>query len=98
MLGNIIKMYRIGKELGLTRREIKKILLFDNSKHPIFYNLLIIIALVLLLIFSIYSIRTILAYVFRNTYARGTMYSTINIKDFQNRDHLLKKFIQTIKR
>lgn len=94
MLGSIIKIYRTGKELGLTRKEIKKILLFDNSKRPKVYNILLLIALLALFIFSILSMTTVLGYVFENTYARGTLYATINTKDFQNKERLVNKLLQ----
>lgn len=85
MINNIISFYKIGKELGLTKREINRILLFDKSKNSKLYNVLFFIVLFLLLIFFVYSVITVKIYVSQNTYARGTFYSTIRIKDFQEK-------------
>lgn len=83
MIDDIIRLYKVGKELGLTRKEISKILLFDNTKRPRVYNLLLLLILFLIIIFSVFSVHVLSRYVANNTYARGTLYSTIRIKDFK---------------
>ena len=83
MIGDIIRLYRIGRELGLSKKDLNRILLFDDTKRPRVYTLLLFLILFLILIVSIFSTFTIQSYVFKNTYARGTMYSTIQIKDFK---------------
>ena len=82
MINDIIRLYKVGKELGLTRKEINKVLLFDKSKRPIFYNFLLLLILLLIIIFSVFSVLTLSRYVANNTYAKGTLYSTIEVKDF----------------
>lgn len=95
MFDEIISLYKIGKELGLTKKEINKILLFDNSKYPRHYNLLLFLILLLIIILGVFSVFTISRYVASNTYARGTKYSSIGVKDFQKgtKNRKIKKFI-----
>lgn len=83
MIDDIIRLYKVGKELGLTKKEINKVLLFDKSKRPIFYNILLFLVLFLFLIFSLTFALITRSCINSNTYARGTLYSTIEIKDFQ---------------
>jgi len=68
-------------ELGLNKKEIKKVFLFDNSKHYILYTILLIVSIVafgiLMIILGIQA--------FRNTYPSGTLYSTVKKKDFNRR-------------
>jgi len=85
MFDEVISLYKIGKELGLTRKEINKILLFDNSKHPKHYNLLLFLVLLLIIILGLFSVFTLSRYVASNTYAQGTAYSTVKIKEFKKR-------------
>ncbi|MFX1323245.1 MAG: hypothetical protein ACFFAQ_16550 [Promethearchaeota archaeon] len=82
MIDDIIRLYKVGKELGLTRKEINKVLLFDKSTRPRVYNFLLLLVLFLFLIFSVFFVLTIRSYIDSNTYARGTLYSTIEGKDF----------------
>ncbi len=97
MIGDIIRFYRIGKELGLTKKDLNRILLFDDTKRPKVYNLLLFLILFLILIISIFSTFTIQNYVAKNTYARGTLYSTIQIKDFkkENKNRIIRNLIKS---
>ena len=78
MFKDFFQLYQIGKELGLNKKEIKKVFLFDNSKHFILYTILLIVSIVafeiLMIILGIQA--------FRNTYPSGTLYSTVKKKDF----------------
>jgi len=96
LIDDIIRLYRIGRELGLTKKELNKILLFDNTKRPKVYTLLLFLILFLIFIFSIVSTFTIQNYVFKNTYARGTLYSTIQIKDFkkENKNRIIRNIVK----
>lgn len=81
MFEKIFQIYKIGKELGLNKKEINKILLFENSKHPTLYLVLMILAIIatgaLVIIFGIT--------IAKNTYPAGTLYSTVKKKDFKNK-------------
>ncbi|MFX1476850.1 MAG: hypothetical protein ACFFCI_01845 [Promethearchaeota archaeon] len=82
MYKEIIQFYRIGKELGLSRREINKFLLTgSNDRHSLRLSLIIvaIIASILIGVFIIISGLSIS----RNTYPTGARYSTIKGKDFR---------------
>lgn len=96
MIGDIIRLYRIGRELGLTKKELNRILLFDDTKRPKVYTLLLFLILFLILIVSIFSTFTIQSYVAKNTYARGTLYSTIQIKDFkkESKNRIIRNLIK----
>jgi len=79
MLGNFFQLYKIGKELGLSKKEINRIFLFDDNRNPLFFKILMIIISVFLGIFVI--ILGIEAS--RHIYPAGTLYSTVKIKDFK---------------
>ncbi|MHA1319795.1 MAG: hypothetical protein ACTSQ1_08260 [Promethearchaeota archaeon] len=79
MMKDIIQLFKIGKELGLSKKEINRVLIFDNSKHTLLYKSLLIIS------FIFFSIIIIILGIeaSRNTYAAGTFYSTVKEKDFK---------------
>ena len=81
MLGNFFQLYKIGKELGLTKKEINRVFLFDDSRYPLFYKILMIIVFIflgtLIVILGIEGSRHI--------YPAGTLYSTVKINDFKTK-------------
>ncbi|MFX0027555.1 MAG: hypothetical protein ACFE8M_14230 [Candidatus Hermodarchaeota archaeon] len=81
MFKEIFQFYKIGKELGLNKKEINKILIFDNTKHPTLYLVLLIIAIV-----ATGVIAVILGIVIsRDVYPQGALYSIVKRKDFKKR-------------
>lgn len=79
MMKDIIQLFKIGKELGLSKKEINRVLIFDNSKHTLLYRSLLIISFIFFgIIIIILGIEAS-----RNTYAAGTFYSTVKKKDFK---------------
>ena len=79
MLVNLFQLVKIGKELGLSKKEISKVLLFNNTKNPVLYTILMIIAIIFSgIIFIIVAIT-----VARNIYPAGALYSTVKTKDFK---------------
>ncbi|MFX1495871.1 MAG: hypothetical protein ACFFBZ_16425 [Promethearchaeota archaeon] len=94
MIGDLIRLYRIGRELGLTKKEINRILLVDDTKRPKGYTLLLFLVLFLGLIVSIVIAFTLLNYVGKNTYPTGTRYSTVQINDFKKKrkNYVIGKF------
>jgi hypothetical protein len=83
MIENIINIFKIGKELGLTKREISSLFFFKNSKHGILSIVLFIFLVVLT--FTTLVVLIVFAYIQieRNTYPTGSRYSTVKIKDFR---------------
>ena len=81
MIKDFFQIYKIGKELGLNKKEIKSIFLFNNTKHSLLYTVLIIISIVT------FGILIILLgiQISRNLYPSGTLYSTVKEKDFIKR-------------
>jgi hypothetical protein len=86
MLENLFQLYKIGKELGLSKKEINRVFLFDDSRYPLFYKILMIIVFIFLGIFVI--ILGIEAS--RHIYPAGTLYSTVRIKDFRAKNDSIK--------
>ena len=82
MLENFFQLYKIGKELGLSKKEINRVFLFDDSRNPLFLKILMIIVSIVLGIFVI--ILGIEAS--RHIYPAGTLYSTVKIKDFDKKN------------
>ena len=80
MIGNFIRIYEIGRELGLTNKEIKSLRYFNNPKHATLSKLKMII---IIITFSVISIMIFYILINRNTYPAGTKYSTVKIEDFQ---------------
>jgi len=79
MMKDKIQLFKIGKELGLSKKEINKVLIFGNSKHTLLYKSLLIISFIFFgIIIIILGIEAS-----RNTYAAGTFYSTVKEKDFK---------------
>jgi len=81
MLEKNFQLNKIGKELGLSKKEINKVLLFGNSRYSILYIMLMIMTFifvgVIILIIGIEASRHI--------YPAGTLYSTVKIKDFKGK-------------
>jgi len=81
MLENLFQLYKIGKELGLGKKEINRVFLFDDFKYPLFFKILMIILFTFLGIFII-----VLANRFsEHIYPTGALYSTVRIKDFDKK-------------
>ena len=78
---DLIQLYKIGKELGLSKKEVNKVLFYDNIKNKV------ILLIILIIIFSIvgYFIILFIESTTHNTYPSGTRYSTVKIKDFDKR-------------
>ena len=88
MFKDFFQLYQIGKELGLNKKEIKKIFLFDNSKSFKYLAILLIV-----FIFSITIIIIILSEV-TNTYPSGSYYSTVKNKDFKRRKRIQLRILR----
>lgn len=89
MFKNIFQLYKTGNKLGLSKKEINKLLLFRNSKHSTLYTVLLIISVValgfLIIILGIEAARNTI----NNTYPSGTLYSTVKENDFKKYKNIL---------
>ena len=83
MFENLFQLFKIGKELGLNKKEIRNILLFDNTKNPTLYTILMIIGIILSGIVIIFIVIVIV----RNAYPAGALYSTVKTKDFKDKSN-----------
>ena len=81
MMKDLIQLHKIGKELGLTKKEINKVLFYDKGKNKV------ILLIISIIIFSIvgYFIVLFIESTINNTYPSGTKYSTVKIKDFDKK-------------
>ena len=81
MTKDFIQLYKIGKELGLSKKEVNKVLFYDNVKKSV------ILLIILIIMFSIvgYFIGLFIESTISNTYPSGTKYSTVKIKDFDKK-------------
>ena len=81
---DIFQLYEIGKELGLSRKEINSTLLFKN-RYPLILALILII---FLSVFAIFFWNVALILYARSTepvYPSGAEYSSISLKDFKDK-------------
>lgn len=85
MIVDIIKFYEVGKQIGLTKKEIIQILIFDNSKHTWLWRFLLILFMLLIIIGWFNSLIFLTRKINENVYPTGTMYSTVKIKDFKKK-------------
>ncbi len=78
---DLIQLHKIGKELGLSKKEINKVLFSDNIKNRT------ILLIIFIITFSIvaYFIGLFIESTINNTYPSGTKYSTVKIKDFDKK-------------
>jgi hypothetical protein len=78
---DLIQLHKIGKELGLSKKEINKVLFSDNIKNRT------ILLIIFIITFSIvaYFIGLFIESTISNTYPSGTKYSTVRIKDFDKK-------------
>lgn len=84
MLKDLFQLYDIGKELGLTRKEINHVLFFEK-RSPLILSILLII---ILTVFAFLFWNVALSVFIRSTdtvYPRGTLYSSISLKDFKDK-------------
>ena len=83
MFKDILRYYKLGKQLGLSRKEINKIFIFDNTNHPTLYLTLMIVGIIL------FGVVMVLLGVFimQRTYlSSGALYSTVKEKDFKQKN------------
>lgn len=82
MIYNIVSIYKIGKELGLTKKEIFSLFFFKKSRHGAFSIVLCVFLIIITVTFLSFLIVLSYIYIEKNIYTTGTKYSTVKIKDF----------------
>jgi hypothetical protein len=82
MITDIFKLYQIGKDLGLSKKEINARLLFDKNFR---FKFIFIITMIIIFVLWIVSLTMLNITIARNTYGRGTLYSTVSIHDFKKK-------------
>ena len=84
MKRELFPLYKIGRELGLNKKEIDKVFFYNNFKERNYEGIVIIIMLLFIGLLIFVSSLSIPPYVPKNnTYQTGTLYSTVKIKDFK---------------
>jgi len=88
MFKDLTQLYSIGKELGLNKKDINRILVFQK-KHILFFITLIIIIALSVIAFFVWDFVA-LSYLSNSnsTYGHGTFYSSISIKDFRKKNEI----------
>ena len=79
-----MELHKIGKALGLTRKEINNVIFFEK-RYPLLLSILLII---ILSVFAIFFWNVALSLYIKSTepvYPRGTLYSSISPKDFKDK-------------
>ena len=85
MIIDIIKFYKVGKELGLNKKEINQIMIFDNRKDPFLWRFLLFVVMLLIMIGWFNSLLFITQKINQNVYPSGALYSTVKLKDFKKK-------------
>ncbi|MFX1323242.1 MAG: hypothetical protein ACFFAQ_16535 [Promethearchaeota archaeon] len=80
MFKELVKFFEIGKELGLSKKEISRVFLFEGT-HSVLYKLLLV------LFFVVVSVVVVIAIIFisRALYPSGALYSTVKLNDLKKK-------------
>ena len=90
MKGELIQLYKIGRELGLAKKEINKVFSYNDFKGKDLGRIVLILIIFFigfLIVLATFSAIPNSPYIppSNNTYQTGTLYSTVRIKDFNER-------------
>ena len=81
---DIFQLYEIGKELGLSSKEINSTLLFKNQ-----YPLILALMIIIILMFFAFIFWDIALLLYMRTtepvYTEGTFYSSVSLKEFKDK-------------
>ncbi len=78
MMKDLIQLYEIGKELGLSKKEMNTVLFHNNNKNRVIFLIIFIILFSSVGYLLVFIIETAIS----NTYPSGTRYSTVKLKDY----------------
>ena len=83
-----IKLYKIGRELGLAKKDIDKVFFYNSYKDRYFGGIVLIIIIIFIGLIALATFSMVPNspnIPSNNTYQTGTFYSTVRIKDFNKR-------------
>ncbi|MBA7609648.1 hypothetical protein ES703_16839 [subsurface metagenome] len=86
-----IQLYKIGKKLGLSSKDINRTLFSLESKYNYIFKIFFKIIFFLIIIFLSISIIILGTNIIENTYPAGTLYSTVNIRELDRRKRIQKR-------
>jgi len=89
MITSILNFYKVGKELGLTKKEINQVMIFDNRKHAFLWRFLLFFVMLLILMSWFNTLLFLTQKINQNVYASGTLYSTVKLKEFKKKFHVI---------
>jgi len=86
MFKELIDIYHIGEDLGLTRKEINRSFFFNEETNRLRNRIIFhIIMLIIVVVIGLTLILLTTTSVVKDTYPSGARYSTIKIGDFKKR-------------
>ena len=85
MFKDFFQLYQIGKELGLTRKEINGLFFFRKESHSLRYKIIFYVILIITLSLIGLTLVLLRINITKDTYPSGAEYSTIRIKDFKKK-------------
>ena len=88
MRDKFIQLYKIGRDLGLSSKDINKTLFSLESKQKDIFKIIIF----LFIIFFSISIFILGINIIESTYPTGTGYSTVNIRDLDRRKRIQRRW------
>ena len=94
----ILQLYRVGRKMGLSNKEIDKIILSSSYHRRIHFKIIFLILFIITSSFIGIMIAAFIETAMSNTYPTGTRYSTVKIKDFDKKNeakHWLRKKIRS---
>jgi divalent metal cation (Fe/Co/Zn/Cd) transporter len=85
----ISHIYKLGRELGLAKKDIDKVFAYNSFKGKDIGGIIVILVILfigfLIILASLTAIPNSPYVPSNNTYKTGTLYSTVKIKDFQRK-------------
>ena len=89
MVNELLKIFKIGRKVGLSKKEITRVLIFDNSKYAYLWRILLIIFMLLIFIGWYSSLAILTIKINENVYPSNALYSTIKLNNFNKKFHLI---------
>ena len=86
MISTIAQLYRFGKFLGLSKKEVNNSLFF--KKHQTSFRILFIFILIVSASILLFFLISIGLNAVDSTYPSGTKYSTTKLKDFDKKNEI----------
>lgn len=82
MFNELIQFYKIGIELGLTKKEMSRTFLFQNRRS-------LLLSLLIMILISIFAFILAIAFIVnsKEIYPSGALYSSVSIKDFKDKKY-----------